>query len=73
MIKKIFKKNKLNNILRMTALIEAVVAIILIVITFSTKNAFLFKVLVYVGIITGFLAMTLLFLELMGIINLDKK
>jgi type IV secretory pathway VirB2 component (pilin) len=73
MIKKIFKKNQLNNILRITALVEAVIVIILIAIAFSTKNAFLFKVLLYIGGITAFFAMSMLFLELTGIIDTKIK
>ncbi len=49
MIKKIFKKNKLNNILRVVFLVEFIVIIILSVIAFSTKNVFLFRVLLYIG------------------------
>jgi len=69
MIKRIFKKNQLNNILRITALVEFIVIIILIAIALSTKNAFLFKVLLYIGGITAFFAMSMLFLELTGIID----
>ncbi|GAI88528.1 unnamed protein product, partial [marine sediment metagenome] len=73
MIKKIFKENRLSNFLRITALVEAVVVIILIAIAFSTKNTFLFKVLLYIGGITAFFAMSLLFLKLTGIIDRDPK
>ncbi len=73
MIKRIFKESRFFNFLRITALIEAVVAIILIVITFSTKNAFLFRVLFYVGIITALFAMSLLFLKFTGIIDTNPE
>ncbi len=73
MIKKIFKKNQLNNILRVVALAEFIVIIILSVIAFSTKNAFLFRVLFYIGIITAFFAISLLFLKLMGIIDRNPR
>ncbi len=73
MIKKIFKKNKLNNILRIVALIEFIVIIILTVIAFSTKNDFLFRVLLYIGGITAFFAMSMLFLELTGIIDTNPE
>ena len=73
MIKKIFKKNKLNNILRVVALIEFIVIIILTVIAFSTKNDFLFRVLLYIGGITAFFAMSMLFLELTGIIDTNPE
>ncbi|GAG62042.1 unnamed protein product [marine sediment metagenome] len=73
MKKKEAKENRLSNFLRKVALIEAVVVIILIAIAFSTKNAFSFKVLLYIGGITAFFAMSLLFLKFMGIINPDKK
>jgi predicted RNase H-like HicB family nuclease len=73
MIKKIFKKNKLNNILRVVFLVEFIVIIILSVIAFSTKNAFLFRVLLYIGGITAFFAMSLLFLELTGIIDTNPE
>ncbi|MBA7684337.1 hypothetical protein ES703_92730 [subsurface metagenome] len=73
MIKKIFKKNQLNNILRITALVEAVVIIILIAIAFSTKNVFLFRILLYIGGITAFFAMSMLFLELTGIIDTNPE
>ncbi len=63
------KENRLSNFLRTTALIEAVVVIILIAIAFSTKNAFLFKVLLYIGGITAFFAMSLLFLKFIHIID----
>jgi len=73
MSKKIFKKNQLNNILRVVALVEFIVIIILSVIAFSTKNAFLFRVLLYIGGITAFFAMSLLFLELTGIIDTNPE
>ncbi len=73
MIKKIFKKNQLNNILRVVALVEFIVIIILTVIAFSTKNDFLFKVLLYIGGITAFFAMSMLFLELTGIIDTNPE
>ncbi|MBA7586778.1 hypothetical protein ES708_28783 [subsurface metagenome] len=69
MKKKEAKENRFFNFLRVAALIEAVVVIILSVIAFSTKNAFLFKILFYVGIITAFFAMSLLFLKFTGIIE----
>ncbi|MBA7580964.1 hypothetical protein ES708_22863 [subsurface metagenome] len=73
MIKKILRKNQLNNILRITALVEAVVIIILSVIAFSTKNDFLFRVLLYIGGVTAFFAISLLFLKLMGIIDRNPR
>ncbi|MBA7543407.1 hypothetical protein ES705_35738 [subsurface metagenome] len=73
MIKKIFKKNQLNNILRVVALAEFIVIIILSVIAFSTKNAFLFRVLLYIGGVTAFFAISLLFLKLMGIIDRNPR
>jgi len=69
MKEKEIKENRLSNFLRKTALVEAVVVIILIAIAFSTKNAFLFKVLLYIGGITAFLAASLLFLKFTGIID----
>ncbi len=69
MKKKEAKENQLSNFLRKTALVEAVVVIILIAIAFSTKNAFLFKVLLYIGGITAFFAMSMLFLKFLGIIE----
>ncbi|MBA7534037.1 hypothetical protein ES705_26283 [subsurface metagenome] len=59
MKKKEAKKNQFSNFLRKTALVEAVVVIILIAIAFSTKNVFLFRVLLYIG----------LFLKFIGIMN----
>ena len=73
MSKKIFKKNQLNNILRVVALVEFIVIIILSVIAFSTKNVFLFRVLLYIGGITAFFAMSMLFLELTGIIDTNPE
>ena len=73
MIKKILRKNQLNNILRITALVEAVVIIILSVIAFSTKNAFLFRVLLYIGGVTAFFAMYMLFLKFIGIIDTNPE
>lgn len=69
MIKKIFKINQFYNFLRAVALVEAVFIIILIAIAFSTKNAFLFKMLLYIGGINAFFAMSLLFLKFTGIID----
>lgn len=69
MIKRIFKENRFFNFLRITALVEAVFIIILSVIAFSTKNAFLFRVLLYVGGITALFAMSLLFLKFLHIID----
>ena len=69
MIKRIFKENHFFNFLRKVALVEAVFVIILSVIAFSTKNVFLFKMLLYIGGITAFFAMSLLFLKFTGIID----
>ena len=69
MKEKEIKENRLSNFLRITALVEAVVVIILIAIAFSTKNVFLFRVLLYIGGITAFFAASLLFLKFTGIIN----
>lgn len=69
MKEKEIKENRLSNILRITALVEAVVIIILSVIAFSTKNVFLFKMLLYIGGITAFFAMSLLFLKFLHIIE----
>lgn len=62
------KENRLSNILKIAALVEAAVIIILIAIAFSTKNIFLFKVLLYIGGITALFAMSLLFLKFLHII-----
>lgn len=68
MKEKEIKENRLSSFLRITALVEAVVIIILIAIAFSTKNVFLFRVLLYIGGITAFFAMSLLFLKFIHII-----
>jgi len=69
MKEKEIKENRLSNFLRISALVEAVVIIILIAIAFSTKNVFLFRVLLYIGGITAFFAMSLLFLKFIHIID----
>ena len=69
MKEKEIKENRLSNFLRITALVEAVVIIILSAIALSTKNVFLFRVLLYIGGITAFFAMSLLFLKFIHIID----
>ncbi|MBA7512956.1 hypothetical protein ES705_04965 [subsurface metagenome] len=73
MIKRIFKESRFFNFLRVVVLVEAVVIIILSAIALSTKNVFLFRVLLYIGGITAFFAMSLLFLKFTGIIDTNPE
>jgi len=63
------KENPLGNFLRKFAFFEAVVIIILSVFVLFTKDISLIKVLFVLGIITAFFGISLLFLQLTGILK----
>jgi len=64
------KLNKwLSKALRIIAIVEMIIIFILAVIALSTGNIYLFKVLLYIAVITAFFSISLLILNFLKIID----